>query len=169
MGFGEFFRGLSKSPELFRFFERKGEGTSPTYYTCHGENASRVATRFYKTQSVVKQLGLMPKDKYTSVSLSPKMLVTALRGLLLVDGKNVEIWTGSKEKWHVERSASPGNLRQVEDLIATNGDADAANATVMAVHLAQGNIQRPVGVACINTTFCTIRFEFIHSKDGKCI
>lgn len=169
VGFDTFFRGLPSGQDdkgLFRFFERKGENAS-TYYTTHGENARQVAARFYKTQSVVKQSGA---SQLSSVSLSPKMLVTTLRVLLLESNMNIEIWSGSGATWSVSRKASPGNLRQVEDLIATEGDADAANATIMAVHLSRENVQRQVGVACINTTFCSISvFEFIDDVDFKAL
>jgi DNA mismatch repair protein MSH2 len=165
MGFGEFYKSLRKDKDLIRFFERAGEEASSTYYTCHGENAQLVASKFYKTQAVVKYLG---NARLASVSLSYKMLATAMRAFLLVESMDVEIWTGHGATWSVGKKASPGNVRQVEEFISTDGDTDVANTTIMAVHLHQNTVQRKLGVACINTTFCTISvFEFEDDLDFK--
>jgi DNA mismatch repair protein MSH2 len=158
--FATFFQRLDTC--ALRFFERKGEGC---YYTCHGHDAVYVAEKFYKTRSVIKYLG---NESLPSVSLSNKMLGEALRVILTVEKRNVEVWQRAKDNtWQRDKKASPGNLLEVESFMAPDGLA-GSSAVLSAVHVQTKGTQVLVGIACLNTTWQTIGvYEFLEERDLK--
>jgi DNA mismatch repair protein MSH2 len=159
--FASFFRRLD--PSAIRFFERKGEGC---YYTCHGHDAVYAAEKFYKTRSVIKYLGT---ENLPSVSLSVKMLGEALRVILTVEKRNIELWRRDKDNsWQRDKKASPGNLQEVEGIIASGDGMVDTSAVLSAVHVEAKGTLVAVGIACLNTTWQTIgMYEFVEERDFK--
>lgn len=92
----------------------------------HGEDALLAARDYFKTQNVVKILGIGAK-KLESVALNRNHFESFSREILLVKNYCIEIYVSQKGKgdWALQYQASPGNLTQVEDLIF--GTSDVTN------------------------------------------
>lgn len=149
----------ARSEGLLRLFDR-GE-----FFSAHGPDALLVADQVYKTHNVVKHLGSSKgKDGgLPSVSVSMTLAKAFLRDCLTTRQMRVEIWepeTGSSGKrnharWKLGKTASPGNLSQVEELLFAHDDL-LANAVSMALKLQIKDGQRIVGAAFVDVQEKTI-------------
>lgn len=103
------------------------------YYTAVGDDAVFIAENVYHTMSVLKDCHVDPAvakqfnepTKYVTMSLQ---IVASLLKLCLLDvGNKVEIYDRS---WKLIKSASPGNIEQVSDLLNLNIDASIVIASL---------------------------------------
>lgn len=143
-GFLSYLSSLGEKPSTtLRIFDR-GE-----YYTCHNEDAKFAAKEFFKTSTVIKELG-KGSTKVPSVVLSKMNFETFLRDLLLTWQYRVELYRNKASKsnqWELIGKGSPGNLQQFEEILFNNIDM-SASAIVMSLRLAtDANGQRVVGAA----------------------
>nr|WCZ58541.1 DNA mismatch repair protein Msh2 [Andalucia godoyi] len=166
--FCSYFRSLSKTPDLVRFFDRK------TFYSCHGENALFVANEYFHTTAVVKYLGSASNvasspssnqpQGLPSVIVSANMFEVVVRDLLQSRNLKVELYTSSGSSWSCTRRASPGNMQSFEDIFL-NSSADFASAVSMAVKFASVDGSIAVGVAFADTTLRTFGVcEFVDNE-----
>ncbi|WFD34728.1 MSH2 protein [Malassezia cuniculi] len=153
-------KGESSFIEFFRKMPVKVEGTvrlfdRTDFFTAHGDDAIYVADDVFKTQSVIKHLG-SKENGLASCTLSTTQCKEFLRRALTVNQLRVEIWLpehGARRgaNWKLARSASPGNLQEVEDLIF--GDSDfVASPIVLALRAKMQDGQCVVGVAYADAT-----------------
>jgi len=114
IGFIRFYKSISSNDdETIRIFNRND------YYTAHGDDATFIARTVYKTTSVIRQLGRDPG--LPSVTLSVTVFRNFIREALLKLGKRVEIYeSAGRNTWKVAKTASPGNLQDVEDDLGPN-------------------------------------------------
>ncbi|PNS20577.1 DNA mismatch repair protein msh-2 [Sphaceloma murrayae] len=137
IGFIKFFRSISKSDDVIRIFNRSD------YYTAHGNDAAFIARTVYKTTSVLRQLGREPG--LASVTLSITVFRNFLREALFRLGKRVEIYeTAGRNNWKVAKTASPGNLQDIEDELG--GAVDSAPIILAVKVSAKASEARNVGV-----------------------
>jgi DNA mismatch repair protein MSH2 len=138
-GFISFFKKLPpKSAETgtVRLFFRQ------EFYSVYGQDALYVANHVFRTNSVLKYLGLGGKAAgLPTVTLKISVAQSFLRDALTAKQLRVEIWVpepgqGKKAaKFKLDKEASPGNLQTVEDLLF--GDSDILSApVVMAIKVA---------------------------------
>ncbi|KAJ2416508.1 MSH2 protein, partial [Coemansia sp. RSA 2531] len=134
-GFCKFFSSLSAQENTIRVFER----SNGDYYSVHGADAEYVANVVYKTTTVIKYIGGSSSTGLASCTMSRIVAENFLRDALLKYQLRVEIYapqdSGSKQgggSWKVSRTASPGNLQQVEELLFANSEMVAV-PLVMAV------------------------------------
>lgn len=118
---------------------RNGSKTS-TYYTIFDEDAVLAAETVYSTHSVLKSSPLIahPKNLDRKVSiqylpLSEQTFSSLLQNLILDRNYKVEIYEIANDKnsdWKLLKSASPGHLIEIEDLLFANSsnDNDAADS-----------------------------------------
>ncbi|KAI5790687.1 muts domain V-domain-containing protein [Peziza echinospora] len=138
-GFISYFNKLPPT-DAIRLFERSD------YYTVHGSDAHFVAQTVYKTTSVIRQLG-SSKNPLPSCTLSVAAFKTFLREVLFTQGKKVEIYAsarGSKNAWEVVKTASPGNLQDVEEELVGMVET---SPVIVAVKVSVKGESRVVGVA----------------------
>jgi len=75
------------------------------FHTVHAETALFIADQYFKTQSAVKYpaagkgVSSMPVVSSAYLCLSLQMFSSVVRDLLCEQGKKVEIYAGSKDKW----------------------------------------------------------------------
>ncbi|KAG8529307.1 MutS-like protein [Bacidia gigantensis] len=139
VGFIRFFRALpTKDEDTVRIFDR-GD-----YYTAHGDDATFIARTAYKSTSVLRQLG-KPESGLSSVTMTPTVQRNFLREALFSRGKRIEIWAATgRMQWKIVKSASPGNLQDVEDEL---GEQYNAAPIILAVKVtAKASEARNVGV-----------------------
>ncbi|KAA8566498.1 hypothetical protein EYC84_009057 [Monilinia fructicola] len=139
LGFIKFFKNLpQRDGETIRVFDR-GD-----YYTAHGDDASFIARTVYKTTSVLRDLG-SNSTKIPSVTMTITVYKNFLREALYRMGKRVEILTTSgKNNWKVTKTASPGNLQDVEEELG--GSFDAAPIILAVKVSAKVSEARNIGV-----------------------
>lgn len=148
-GFYKRFVNLAEKPSTTIRIVDKGE-----YYTVIGDDAIFVADSIYHTQSVLKDCkvdGAVAKQfkgplKY--VTVSPQVMSNLLKTCLLDLNYKVEIYDKS---WKLQKSASPGNIEQVQDLMNVAMDS----SIVMASLKLQFNSQEGycvIGVAFVDTS-----------------
>ncbi|AGO10907.1 AaceriAFR603Cp [[Ashbya] aceris (nom. inval.)] len=127
-GFYRRFANLPPKPsQMIRIVDR-GE-----YYTILGQDAIFVAENVYHTQAVLKDFRvdaavakqLAEPTKY--VTMSPQVIASLLKMALLEQGFKVEIYDRS---WKLLKSASPGNIDQVDDLMNVSLDSSVVLASV---------------------------------------
>ncbi|PPQ65114.1 hypothetical protein CVT24_003005 [Panaeolus cyanescens] len=165
-GFISFFSSLEKkSPETgtLRLFFRPG---ADSYYCAYGPDARFVAQHVFHTNSVIKYLGLGGKSAgLPSVILKNSVAHVLLRDALTTLQLRIEIWTpeagqGKKcSKFQLDKSATPGNFQDVEDLLFANADVSAI-PMIMSIKLAHSSKDalssttklRSVGVAFADTS-----------------
>lgn len=102
------------------------------YYSAHGQDALYIARHVYRTNSVLKYLG--PKKGndtgLASCTLSQAVAVSFMRDALTAKQLRIEIWSKEANKgnsaWRLDKSASPGNLQDLEGLLFSNTDILAA-------------------------------------------
>lgn len=112
-----------------------------------------MATHHYKTQTVIKHLGKAPG--LASCSMSTTVAQSFLRDALTTKQLRIEIYEsegGSKStRWKLGKSASPGNLGSVEELLFSHTDMLAA-PVILALKLVVKENIKTVGVAFADTS-----------------
>ncbi|KAJ3073864.1 MutS-like protein [Podochytrium sp. JEL0797] len=145
--FCQFFRRIEeKADDTVRLFERAGGD----YYTAHGDDALFVAEDVFKTASVVKYWGGDAKTGgIPYVSISKLNAIALMRDLLLIKLKRVEIWEndGKARSFTCGKSASPGNLGALEDLLFANNNQIMSSPVVLAVKPGLKGEQKMIGLA----------------------
>lgn len=128
------------------------------FFSVHGTDAIYIATHHYKTQSVLKYLGKSSStsNQLPSCTLSNAVAKTFLREALTTRQLRIEIYEsdggGTKSnKWKLGKSASPGNLGDVEELLFANTDMLAA-PVILALKLVIKDGVKTVGVAFADTS-----------------
>ncbi|KAJ2753881.1 MSH2 protein [Coemansia pectinata] len=151
-GFCKFFSSLAAQENTIRVFER----SNGDYYSVHGADAEYVANVVYKTTTVIKYIGGNSSTGLASCTMSRIVAENFLRDALLNYQLRVEIYapqdSGSKQggsSWKVSRTASPGNLQQVEELLFANSEMVAV-PLVMAVTFKVTVDQMQCGVAFVD-------------------
>ncbi|GAA5832087.1 hypothetical protein JCM11251_002814 [Rhodosporidiobolus azoricus] len=143
-------------PGTVRLFDRAD------FYAAYGSDAYYVATHHYKTQTVIKALGAVDEkhpNGLPAVSLSHAVAQAFLRDALTTRQLRIEIWEaengsgGGKgtTKWKMGKTASPGNLSAVEDLLFTHTDLLAA-PLLLALKLQVKDNVKTVGIAFADTS-----------------
>ncbi|GAV29183.1 hypothetical protein PMKS-002665 [Pichia membranifaciens] len=117
-----------------RALVRSGSKSS-SYYTLFDEDAVLAAEIVYSSHSVLKTSPLIahPKDLDKKVSvqylpLSEQIFSSLLQTLILNKNYKVEIHTvedGKNSTWKLLRSASPGHLDEIEDLLFGNANDES--------------------------------------------
>ncbi|TFK25372.1 DNA mismatch repair protein MSH2 [Coprinopsis marcescibilis] len=156
-GFIAWFHNLErKSPETgtLRLFFRED------FYAAYGPDAHFVAQNVFHTNSVIKYLGKGGTAGLPTVALKTSQAHGLLREALTSMQLRVEIYSpdskGKKNvKFKLDKTASPGNLQAVEDLLFANSDVVSA-PIIMAIKLATSSMAsarlRSVGVAFADTS-----------------
>ncbi|KAG0674816.1 MutS-like protein, partial [Pichia californica] len=116
---------------------RNGSKNS-TYYTLFDEDAVLAADIVYSSHSVLKSSPLVahPKDLDKKISLqylplSEQTFSSLLQSLILDRNYKVEIYSiddGKNSNWKLLRSASPGHLDEIEDLLFSTNNDDSNNS-----------------------------------------
>ncbi|ORX68041.1 DNA mismatch repair protein [Linderina pennispora] len=114
---------LDKSSEqgFCRFFSTlEQKRSNGDYYSVHGPDAKYVATVVYKTPSVLKMLG----SNLPSCTMSRVVAESFMRDALLNYQLRVEIYASDSRQgsWNVSKTASPGNLQEVEEMLFRNSE-----------------------------------------------
>ncbi|KAJ2908188.1 MSH2 protein, partial [Coemansia aciculifera] len=149
VGFCKFFGSLAAQENTIRVFER----SNGDYYSVHGGDAEYVANVVYKTTTVLKYIGGSSSTGLASCTMSRIVAENFLRDALLKYQLRVEIYAPSQDSgsgsWKVSRTASPGNLQQVEELLFANSEMVAV-PLVMAVAFKVSVDQMQCGVAFVD-------------------
>ncbi|TNY21324.1 muts domain V-domain-containing protein [Rhodotorula diobovata] len=126
------------------------------FYCAYGPDALYVATHHYKTLTSVKRLGTptaADPEGLASVTLSHAVAQAFLRDALTTKQLRVEVWEPEgggvgrgATKWRLAKTASPGNLGAVEDLLFAHTDLLAA-PVIVAVRVQVKDSVKTVGVA----------------------
>jgi hypothetical protein len=149
-------RRLQTPAGTVRLFDRSD------FYCAYGSDALYVATHHFNTQTVIKTLGTVNEkhpNGLPAVTLSHAVAQTFLRDALTTKQLRIEIWEaengagGGKgtTKWKLGKSASPGNLSAVEDLLFTYTDLLSA-PMILALKLHVKDNIKTVGVAFADTS-----------------
>jgi len=129
-GFLSYLKSLEQKPKTtIRVFDRND------YYTVHNEDAEFAAKEFFKTTTVIKELG---NKKVPSVALSKMNFENFIRDLLLIRQYRVELYRNKASKsnqWELVGKASPGNLQQFEEILFSNIEM-SISAIVMSLKVA---------------------------------
>lgn len=131
------------------------------YYTVVGDDALFVSDQIYHTSSVLKdckiessilhQFDINEPLKYITMSL--QIVGNLLKTSLLELGKKVEIYD---RNWKLLRTASPGNLEQVDDLISGSLDTNIVLASLKLNFNGSGS-----------SNYCTIGVSFLDNTNYK--
>lgn len=122
-GFVKYFKRLPQTPDLVRFFDRKG------YFTVHGEHAAFIANEFFHTTTALRVLGDLP-----SLGVAGQMFETIVRELLCKRGYKVEVLANERGAWAAVRRGSPGNIQDFEDMLFEHADM-SDSPVIMAVRV----------------------------------
>ncbi|KAJ1824509.1 MSH2 protein [Coemansia sp. RSA 2671] len=148
-GFCKFYASLDAQENTIRVFER----SNGDYYSVHGADAEYVANVVYKTTTVIKYIGGGSSTGLASCTMSRIVAENFLRDALLKYQLRVEIYapqdSGKPGPWKVLRTASPGNLQQVEELLFANTEMVTV-PLVMAVAFKVAVDQMQCGVAFVD-------------------
>ncbi|WVR08513.1 hypothetical protein IAU60_005568 [Kwoniella sp. DSM 27419] len=135
------------------------------YFSAHGSDALLIANEVFKTTNVLRYLGTPRASSSTSsarglpsVTISLTLTKAFLREALTSKQMRVEIYVpeervpGRKDntRWTLSKSASPGNITQLEDLLFSDKDI-LSNAVIMAIKVQVKDGGRSVGVAFVDT------------------
>ncbi|KAJ3440716.1 DNA mismatch repair protein msh2 [Anaeramoeba flamelloides] len=161
-----------KTKDLIRFYERGGE--QPTYL-CLGEDATFIAEEYYGTLATLKTIG-KNNNLLDTVSVTQQKFESVIRDLLLVKRYRIELYTSIKgrikNKWKLSKYASPGNVRQFEDLLFNgeqNGETDSSlmgvSPIVMSIKLGRVQDKRLLGISFCDSTLHTIGISEIVDND----
>lgn len=131
------------------------------YYIVIGDDALFVADQVYHTSSVLKDCKIDPSTlrqfnvqgplKYVTMSLQ---IVGNLLKMALMDlGKKVEVYD---KTWKLQRTASPGNIEQVDDLIVGSLETNIVLASLKFNFNGTGA-----------TNYCTIAVSFIDNTNYR--
>ncbi|KAJ2594930.1 MSH2 protein [Coemansia sp. RSA 1722] len=146
-GFCQFFSSLTEQENTIKLFER----SNGDYYSVHGTDAEAIAMTVYKTPTVIKYIGGAPPKGLASCTMSRTVAEGFLRDALLDRQQRIEIYAqqeGSSGTWRVAKTASPGNLQAVEDMLFSS--ADMVGAPLMAIKVRASSDQMHVGVAMVD-------------------
>ncbi|KAM0786928.1 hypothetical protein ACM66B_002350 [Microbotryomycetes sp. NB124-2] len=165
--YGESKNAGDAADESFCTIVRKLEPTPPgtvrlfdrgDFFSAFGPDAYFVATHHFKTQTVIKKLGKITSqhpDGLPAVTLSKAVAQSFLRDALTTKQLRIEIFeqSGSKSsgKWTLGKSASPGNLGSVEELLFAHSDMLAA-PVILSLKLQVKDNVKTVGVAFADTS-----------------
>jgi DNA mismatch repair protein MSH2 len=139
------------------------------WYSCHGGDALLVAEQVFKTNNVVKYLGSSSSNRgLPSVTISSALTKMFLRDCLTSKQMRVEIYEAEEHsgrrnnaRWQVGKTASPGNISQLEDLLFSNTDLVAS-----AVSMAIKRTKDGVGCAFVDVQEKTITVaEFVDDEN----
>lgn len=124
------------------------------YFTIVGNDAIFVADTIYHTTSVLKTCNVDQvtaknfKEPMQYVTVSPQILANLLKDCLLDLGYKVDIYD---KNWRLIKSASPGNIEQVSDLMNIAIDSSIVIASLkLQLNSKDGN--STIGVAFVDTT-----------------
>nr|XP_018259687.1 DNA mismatch repair protein MSH2 [Kwoniella dejecticola CBS 10117]OBR81845.1 DNA mismatch repair protein MSH2 [Kwoniella dejecticola CBS 10117] len=148
-----------KMDGMVRLFDR-GD-----YYSAHGQDAIYIANEIFKTTNVLKYLGSGRPSTSTSqasrglssVTISTSLTKQFLRDALTIKQMRVEIYVpeervpGRKDntRWVLSKSASPGNLIQLEDLLFSDQSL-SSSSVIASVKMQVKEGQKIVGVAYVD-------------------
>lgn len=130
------------------------------YYSSHGADALLIAAQVYRTQTVLKYLGKPTKSDPLGLPSCTLSLATAqsfLRDALTTKQLRIEIYeidgkgSSAVNKWKLSKSASPGNLGAVEELLFAKADLFEA-PVIMALQLSIKDGIKTVGIAFADTS-----------------
>lgn len=148
--------------------------TQQEYFSAHGPDALLIAHEVYKTTNVIKYLGQRGNTKgLPSVTLRNNLTKNFLRECLTTKQMRVEIYepeegaAGRKNhaRWILAKTASPGNISQVESLLFADSDM-VSNAVSMAIKVSMKEGQRTVGCAIVDVQEKVIRVsEFVEDEN----
>ncbi|CCF57127.1 hypothetical protein KAFR_0C01330 [Kazachstania africana CBS 2517] len=149
-GFYRRFNSLPEKPSTKIRIVDKGE-----YYTVVGSDAVFVAENIYHTQSVLKNCNVdqitlkgFKNEPPQYVTISQQVLSNLLKVCLLDSGYKVEIYD---KNWKLLKSASPGNIEQVSELMNLNIEQSIVIASLkLQQNSKDGN--NVIGVAFIDTS-----------------
>lgn len=151
-GFCSVIRKLPPTPTgTVRLFDR-GD-----FFSAFGTDALYVATHHFKTPTVIKYLGRSTATSpgLAAVTLSPAIAQSFLRDALTTRQLKIEIYASdggkSGSKFKLSKSASPGNLGSVEELLFAHTDMLAA-PVIMAIKLVMKEGVKIIGVAFADTS-----------------
>ncbi|KAK4686325.1 DNA mismatch repair protein MSH2, partial [Tremellales sp. Uapishka_1] len=161
--FCKFVGRMPAKPEgMVRLFDRQD------YYSAHGVDALLIAHQVYKTTNVIKYLGSSRASSSSahglpSVTISTALTKAFLRECLTTKQMRIEIYQPEedakgrrdKTRWVLGKTASPGNISQVEDLLFSHTDL-IANAVSMALKITTRDKERWVGCAFVDVQEKTI-------------
>ncbi|KAK1923021.1 putative DNA mismatch repair protein MSH2 [Papiliotrema laurentii] len=170
----QFCRFVEKMPlkpdGMVRLFDR-GD-----YFSAHGADALLVADEVYKTTNVLKYLGRASSSTskgLPSVTISKNLTKNFLRECLTARQMRVEIYepeegqAGRKNnaRWLLGKTASPGNISQLEDLLFTDSDM-VSDAVSMAIKISMKEGSRIVGCAVVDVQSKIIQVsEFVEDEN----
>lgn len=122
-------------------------------YTCHGEDASFVATNVFKTSSVIKHFAGTSSEKGLSyVELTRLAAEGLMRDMLMSKQCKIEVYGQDKGKghstWKIVRRGSPGNLQDFEDLLFANTDIHAIPMLLAVKLVMQGEDRVSLALIC---------------------
>lgn len=141
------FRSLDQDLKTIKIFDRN------EYYSVHGKDALIVANQVYKTTTVLKYLGT---DQQLETCTITKQIGNAfIRDLLTCQSMRVELFEQVAGRWTMTKTASPGNLAGLEDVIYSGESNDFSVKTtsvVMALRVTQKDLQNVVGIAFTDAT-----------------
>ncbi|AET38494.1 mismatch repair ATPase MSH2 Ecym_2796 [Eremothecium cymbalariae DBVPG len=127
-GFYRRFANLPPKPSQTLRIVDKGE-----YYTAVGQDAIYVAENIYHTSSVLKDMiadasvSKQIKEPLKYVTMSPQIISGLLKTCLLEQGFRIEIYDKS---WKLLKTASPGNIEEVDDLMNVSLDSSVVLASI---------------------------------------
>ncbi|SCU81568.1 LAMI_0B06832g1_1 [Lachancea mirantina] len=140
-----------KTSETIRIVD-KGD-----YYTVVGQDALFVADSVYHTNSVLKDCRIdsstakQIKEPLKYVTISPQVLSGLLKTCLSEQGYRVEIYDRA---WKLLKTASPGNIEQVDDLMNYSMDSSIVLASIkFQANAQEGN--------------CVLGISFVDSSSSK--
>lgn len=127
---------LEPAPQrTVRALARNSGKSSTNYYTLFDEDAVLAAEIIYSSHSVLKSSPLIahPNDLDKKVfiqylPLSEPTFSSLLNTLILERNYKVEIYkieNNSTNTWKIQKSASPGHLDEIEELLYINADSEA--------------------------------------------
>ncbi|CDO94455.1 unnamed protein product [Kluyveromyces dobzhanskii CBS 2104] len=131
------------------------------YYIVIGDDALFVADQVYHTSSVLKDCKIDPStlrqfdlnDSLKYVTMSHQIVGNLLKTSLLELGKKVEIYD---RNWKLLKTASPGNLEQVDDLIVGSLETNIVLASLKLNFNGTGA-----------SNYCTIGISFIDNTNYR--
>ncbi|CAN6611513.1 DNA mismatch repair protein Msh2p [Trichomonascus vanleenenianus] len=137
-----FISGLpSKDRQTIRVFELQNDN-SKSYRVYGDDDATYVAQAVHKTTSVIKYFKDTPW-----CAMNGSVFGTFVNDALSNRALKLEIYSNGRSGWQLTRTASPGNLADVEDIVI---GAMSQNPVIMAVKLETKGGQRHVGACFVD-------------------
>lgn len=133
-----------------RFFQHKSSYGEGTIFKCYGQTALFVAHDYFHTEHVLKYVGPV-KQRLAYCTVTGVRMKTILSELIIRQKHKAEIYRKVDGNWKLFKTATPGKLGAVEELLG--GSTGDGNPLVMAVLVGKdkdGN--REVGLATVDQT-----------------